>query len=274
MGRYIRAAGGKGGRRLTDVLHEHGRRVVGRERRRAGEHLVGDDAEGVEVAAAIDIALAERLLGRHVGRRANRDAGDGDARTALRGAGDPEVGDEHAAAGALDEDVVGLDVTVHDTVRMRVGQGIGDVPEDPPRLGEGGHWLASEALGETLALDQPHDEVGEPAAFVDRVDGDDVRMIQLRGSLRLAPEPLPHAGVEGQLRRQHLDRNAPIEAQVAGRIDHGHAPAADLVVDQKEVADRGHDAVVHGAGHMTSDAARPSDRRAETRLTWSAAETA
>ena len=46
-------------------------RRVAAERPLAGQQLVEDDAEAVDVAAAIDPArLAPRLLGRHVGRRA------------------------------------------------------------------------------------------------------------------------------------------------------------------------------------------------------------
>jgi hypothetical protein len=50
--------------------HEHGRRGVALEWRRAGDELVEDDAERPEVGAQIDGVRAQRLLGRHVLGRA------------------------------------------------------------------------------------------------------------------------------------------------------------------------------------------------------------
>ena len=44
------------------------------ERRLAREHLVAEHAERIQVAAAVDLAVARRLLRRHVGRRADRHA--------------------------------------------------------------------------------------------------------------------------------------------------------------------------------------------------------
>ena len=68
------------------------------ERRLADEHLVRDRAERVDVAARVIVAFAHRLLGRHVLRRAEREAGLRHARAAglLHGERDAEVGDEGA----------------------------------------------------------------------------------------------------------------------------------------------------------------------------------
>ena len=67
-------------RALGDVLGDH-HPVGALERRMAREHLVGDDAERVEIAPAVHL-LAGRLLRAHVARRADRDAlpGAGGAR--------------------------------------------------------------------------------------------------------------------------------------------------------------------------------------------------
>ena len=108
----------------------------GAERRRAGEHLVADDAERVDVAAAVELALADRLLGRHVRRRAHGDAGDGEPRVARGGARDAEVGDHGAARRAVEQDVVGLHVAMHDAARVRVRERVGHVGEDAPRVGD------------------------------------------------------------------------------------------------------------------------------------------
>jgi hypothetical protein len=117
------------------VLHEHPRRARRLERERAGEHLVGDDAERVLVAAAVDGALAERLLGAHVRRRPHGHAGDGEALVLLRRAGDAEVGDEGAPALPVEEHVVGLHVAVHHAVRVGVGERVGHLGDEAARLG-------------------------------------------------------------------------------------------------------------------------------------------
>ena len=41
----------------------------------------------------------------------------------------------------------------------------------------------------------------------------------------------PDVLLEGELGRQHLDRDAALEPLVAGAIDHAHAAAADLAFD-------------------------------------------
>ena len=80
-------------RARVDVGVEQPDRRVRDERRAAGEQLVGDHAERVEVRVRTE-RLVGGLLGRHVGRRADRHARRGQAlRQRVVGARDPEVGD-------------------------------------------------------------------------------------------------------------------------------------------------------------------------------------
>ena len=110
--------------------------------RLAGEHLVGHGAERVDVAARADVALAHRLLGAHVGGRAERHAGLGHAAAAglLHGEGDAEVGDEGAAV--VQEDVLGLDVAVDDALAVGVVEGAGDFRGDADGVVDGELLLA------------------------------------------------------------------------------------------------------------------------------------
>ena len=113
-GRHRGALGAERRRRLRQHLGDDGLRDGAGEGRLAGEHLVGHGAERVDVAPRVDVALAHRLLGGHVGGRAERHAGLGHATAAglLHGEGDAEVGDQRLAI--LQEDVLGLDVAMDD----------------------------------------------------------------------------------------------------------------------------------------------------------------
>ena len=51
-------------------------------------------------------------------------------------AGDAEVGDQRVPV-LVEQDVLGLDVAVHDAVRMRVVQRVGDLAYDPERVATG-----------------------------------------------------------------------------------------------------------------------------------------
>src|SRR3954469_16440601 len=102
------------------MLHEHGRGVRRLEWRLANQHLITNDAEGILVAAPIDVALAHRLLWRHVRRGADGDAGQREPRVAGSRSRDAEVGDDGPARRFVDEDVVGLDITMHYAARVCV----------------------------------------------------------------------------------------------------------------------------------------------------------
>src|SRR5260221_423346 len=84
----------------------------------------GDAAEAEQVAQVID-DLAARLLGRHVRRRAEDDAGAGELRVLGGEAGEAEVEELDPAAGAFEPDVGGLDVAVNQVVGVSGGEGLG-----------------------------------------------------------------------------------------------------------------------------------------------------
>ena len=116
---------------LGEMLHHHRGRVRRLERQLAGQHQIAHDTQRIDVAAAVRLALAKCLFGRHVRGRADRDAGDGQLRIALRRACDSEVGHHGAPALAVDQDVLGLDIAVDDTARVRVGERARDFAQQP-----------------------------------------------------------------------------------------------------------------------------------------------
>ena len=109
---------------------DHGRRVVARERRLAGDQLVQHAAERVEVGPRRHLA-AERLLRRHVGHRADDHAVHRQPRLLERD-GEAEVADLGRAVGG-EPDVAGLEVAVDDAVLVRVGEPAADALRDLER---------------------------------------------------------------------------------------------------------------------------------------------
>ena len=102
-----------------------------------------------------------------------------------------EVDDPHAVLGQ--DQVARLDVAVHDALRVRLGQAVGDLRRDVERLVHG-ERSRREPLLQRLAVVVRHDDEQLPVGGgLDVVDGADVRMVGGRGRLRLAHEALLRA---------------------------------------------------------------------------------
>ena len=130
----------------------------------------------------------------------------------------------------IHDDVRGLDVAMHDPLAPRVVQSLGGVLRDRERQARREPALFEELL-DRLALDKVHDKIRLAFVAADRVDGNDVGMLQPRRGLRLALEAL-HVLFGGAFARQEdLDRHLPPQDRVARLVDNAHAPAADLRQD-------------------------------------------
>ena len=101
---------------------------------------------------------------------------------------DAEVGDQRDAVD--DQDVLGLDVAVHDVLLVRVAERGGDLTGEPQRVLDRQLRLAPQPRAERLARDVRHHVVEEAAGCPRIEQRHDVRMIQPRGDLDLAQEPL------------------------------------------------------------------------------------
>ena len=115
--------------------------------------LVRDRRQGPEVAAVVDLGREERLLRAHVAGRPEDQAGRrGEGRrhaVALHRPRDPEVEelDEQASVFvARQEDVGRLQIAVDDAGRVRLGEGAGDL-RDQPRRSRTGRGVRSAAGG-------------------------------------------------------------------------------------------------------------------------------
>ncbi len=108
--------------------------AVGLEGHHAGEERVSDNAQAVNIGAAVDLAPA-RLLRRHERRRANGGADDGVGGVILvEQLGDAEV-HEQGFAVAIDHDVAGLDVAVEHAQVVGIVQPLGHLADDRHHVG-------------------------------------------------------------------------------------------------------------------------------------------
>jgi len=153
----LRQLGHQGARRLgraRDVRHQdrlHGQPAEGRH---AGQQLVGDHAQAVDVGGG-SRRQTLALLRAHVERRA-----DGVRAGQLRVVpgeqlGEAEVGDLDAAAG--EQDVGGLEVAVDDSRRVRRVDRRRDLGEQLERRRRRERALATQPVGEVAAVGELHD---------------------------------------------------------------------------------------------------------------------
>jgi len=210
-------------------------------RPRSGQALVQHAAERPDVRAPIH-GLAARLLGTHVGRRAenqsllrHEEAVRFGGRRAFLGRpganrlGEPEVEDLDDPVGR-DADVGRLEVAVHHARLVRRLEPLGDLPAHVDRFVHG-QRSARNSSRQVLPRHELEREEANVVLLVDAVDPGDVRMIERGERLGFsfeAPEPL---FVVGQLLGQHLDRNFAIEPRIPRSIDLPHPPGSEGIED-------------------------------------------
>src|SRR5437870_5392081 len=186
----------------------HCQRVGTGEWQVASEHLVEDGAEGIDVRARVAAPPAD-LLRRDVVRRADggREAEPGEppGRFVER---DADADHLHLARGC-DEDVLGLEVAVHDSLLVHVLQRLAELLRDGESARGGQRMLLLHELAQALALHQLHRHV-HPALVAGLEELDDVGVIEPLPDLLLALEALEedHVALELEVRDLERDRLA------------------------------------------------------------------
>ena len=244
----------------------------------AGEHFVEDNTERINVRAMIG-ALMLALLGRHVLRRAGggvERAFAGERRTPVRRVSaacliradleigapfrraggrrskhlrDAEVRDFHAAI-FIEQQILRLDVAMHDAVFMRVLQGLAHGRHDGERL-LGCETPGLHRLPQIHAVHKLHQQEvkggrgrcrsrgaegcglrvarvrGRRGGDAEVVNGDDVRMIQRGERLRFARETLGEFRIGHALGREEFQRDEPVERLLPRLVNDAHSPAPE-----------------------------------------------
>jgi len=112
------------------------------------QHFIENTPQTVHVAPSIHLSASSALLGTHVGRGADcyARAGERLPRRHTHGTGDPEIRNNRLSG--LQEDVLRLDISVHHTMGVRVGQRLGHVARDLECLLDGQLLVMHEPLAE------------------------------------------------------------------------------------------------------------------------------
>ena len=221
------------GRLLVHVRPEESDVGCPRERRLAGQALVEDAAERVQVGARVDVVPGD-LLGRDVLQRADDVARRGDPAQRAGALGQAEVGEVTVllAAGARDQDVRGLHVTVDEPLLVGRVQRLGNLLEQRDRANGVECAFLREQVSQIRAVDVAHGEE-QRAVLLSRVeDRDDMRVVERGGNARLAQEALAEAAVIGKVGCDHLERHLAPEALFLSAIDRAHSSSADEPFDQ------------------------------------------
>ncbi len=201
------------------------RQSLGREGVPAKGHLVEHGTESEDVGPGVR-RLARQLFGCHVGHGAEQNAFLGQSVVTPGGfLGEAEIEDFDPAFRG-NHHVGRLQVPMDHAALVGGGQRLGQIGGEAEEV-FGRQALVGDRLAERLAVDQLHGQKTDPVVFFDRVDGDDVGVIERREHLRLAFESRQPSGTAGLGSRQHLDRDPAVEAGIYAGVDLPHAAGAD-----------------------------------------------
>ncbi len=217
-------------------MHHLRRRFDALARQLAGEHLVKDDTEGVNVRPVVHGSGIIDLFRRHVIGSANHLAGlchgGGTRLGALSCPGgfsenlrNAEIRNLHATA-PVQDDVFRLDIPVHDALVMRVLQRIADLRNDRQRL-PGRNPARLKELPQRDSVHKLHDQVKHVLGLAEIVNGHNVWVREFRKRFRLQHESLRKCLILLSLRRKDFQGDHAIERLLKGLVNDPHAASAE-----------------------------------------------
>jgi hypothetical protein len=140
-----------------------------------------------------------------------------------------------------DEKISGLDVAVHDSLRMRRVQHVGYFYGEIKKAIEL-HGLACDDVFQRGAVEKFHGDEGFAVFLADVVDGADAGVIQGGGGLRFALETAEGLRIAGNFVGKKFQRDETMKPRVFRFVDDAHASAAkffdDAVMRDGEVDER------------------------------------
>ena len=150
---------------------------------------------------------------------------------------EPEVGEVDLVAprGIGEQDVRRLDVAVHEPLGVRGVKRPPDAIDDRRRPRRLDGALLVKQRAQIGSLHEAHRDVQHPVRLADRVDRDDVRMLDLRRDARLTLEARAKRRVVREIGRDDLQRDDAVRALLASAVDDAHAPATRDGLDDEAV---------------------------------------
>ena len=180
---------------VENLFRDHGPVGAGKGRC-PGDHFVGDDAEGIEIASPVEF-FAGGLLRAHVGRRSHDRARTRVPFPALGQPRDPEVGQQRPrlVGCSVEENVFRLEVAMNHAGRTGGIESVGDIGGDSCRDGRLEAPVPGQALAQCFAREIVHHVVQLSGDLAGGMDRDDVGMTELRDGPGLGQKPSRHGSV-------------------------------------------------------------------------------
>jgi len=136
------------------------------------------------------------------------------------------------------QDVLWLDVAVDHPLRVRVGEGVGDLVQDPHGVRDRELALARQPVSERLARDKRHHIEEEVVLRAGGENREDVRVLQVGGDFDFLPEPRG-ADLAREFGREQLDHDLAVERRLSREEETTHPAAAELALDVVGVPEGG-----------------------------------
>jgi len=213
------------------MLVRNRNRGVACERRTSGEHFVKHATERVEIGTRIN-CVTLGLFGREVGGCTHDRTGLSEIHCCVassRGLRDAEVGDLHLTR-RRDEDVAGLHITMNNAIAMSKAESSSNVGGDFGGAVGMKRTFGANDFRERSALDILHNNEVRAVLLTPVVHRNNVRLIQIGGSLRLTTETFNERCIACMLGKEHLHRHRTVKQKVASEIDVGHPAPRQLPV--------------------------------------------
>ena len=219
----------------------------------AGEHLEEDRPEGVDIGAAVEVGMPHRLFGAHVGWRTHHESGLGIPRTPVEALGDPKVHQQGSPGARIEHDVVGLDVAMDQSRLVRVLERAEQPDGERHRTGHRHRALTLECGRQRLTVNEGHRVVHEALALTDKMNRQDVGMIERGDGARLLPEARQGAFGPDQVGPKHLHGELPLQLPVEHLVHLGEAAGPDAPAHLVRRAKRLREPLGHRAGLRYGD---------------------
>jgi hypothetical protein len=196
-------------------------------------------SERKNVHTTVDFrAPPERLLGRHVRERSERDPG---ARSMLGGnavehARETEVEDLDATVGQHEE-IVGLQIPVNDAFGVSDDEHVEDLIGEVEHLADGELAVTLDTSAKRLASEELHRQKDFLSGLSVLEGLHDAGVPDAIGHVPLAQKPLAHLAPDAHLGMQDLDGRDGTRL-IAARVHRSHAPDAEHALEQPFPSDR------------------------------------